>query len=79
MVVDTSVDRAAAMSSGFQLMGNRDKNRDQVACTVLFVLFVLFGSLPSFVLHVSLYSPASGCITVCEYINNNKFTIHVNF
>lgn len=61
MVVDRYVDRAAAMSSGFQLMGNHDKNRDQVACTVL------FGSLPYFVLHVGLYIctgqlPASDCI-----------------
>lgn len=36
-IIDRYVHRAAAMISGFQLMGNHDKNRYQVACTVLFV------------------------------------------
>lgn len=61
------------MISGFQLMGNHDKNRYQVACTVLFVA-------PFHILY-STSLKGIKCITVCEYINNNnnKFTVHVNF
>lgn len=54
-------------------MGNHDKNRYQVACTVLFVA-------PFHILY-STSLKGIKCITVCEYINNNnnKFTVHVNF
>lgn len=67
-IIDRYLDRAAAMISGFQLMGNHDKNRSQVACTVLF--------LAPFSILYSTSLRCIKCITVCD---NNKFTIHVNF